>query len=148
MLDPDTAIDIAADLQKWILPALGELAGLASDEADGIVQQAIAGAIRQFVSGADKATIKRIIHTMLRVVVCDGVGKLSDGDAWKAHFHGRYWQMLRVTAFAVEVNFLDFFGGLAGIRTWVTGQLANLRPGSSVSQPGAAGTSSGSSSTV
>lgn len=145
MLDPDTAIDMAADLQKWLLPALGELAGLASDERDGLVQQALAGAIRQFTSGADAATVKRLVRTMMRVTVCQGVGKLGDGDAWKAHFHGKFWTMLKVTAFAVEVNFLDFFGGAAGIRTWVTGHLKDLRAGDpSVSPPAPAGTSTAS----
>ena len=134
MLDPDTSIDVAADLEKWILPALGELAGLASDDADASIQQALAGAIRQFVAGSDKVTIKQLIRTMMRVTVCEGVGRLSEGDVWKAHFHGRFWPMLKVTAFAVEVNFMDFFGGLAGIRTWVAGQMKDLGIGESPSE--------------
>jgi hypothetical protein len=144
MMDPDTAIDVSVDLQKWFLPAVGELAGLAGEEGDSVLQSSIAGAVRAFVAGADKTTIKRTIKTMMRFTTCEGVGKLSNGDAWKTHFHGRYWAMMRVVAFAVEVNFTDFFGGLAGIRTWVIGQLAEQEKADSQSPPAYAGTSSDS----
>ncbi len=142
-LDPDRALSIACELEHLLLPAVGEILAVDKDGEDGIARKAVAAALQRFVSQADEARVKKVVSTMMRVTTCNGVGQL--GDAWKLHFHGRFWSMLKVTAFAVEVNFFDFFADSAGTRTSLTGLLKDLLAGAFASPPSRSGGSGDSS---
>lgn len=148
MLDPDRAIDVATDLQRWLLPAVSELLTVDSteDDDDPKLAAAIASGIRAFVAGSDKDTTRRLIETMMTVTTCKDVGRLGGKEkVWRVHFQGRFWTMIKVTAFAVEANFSDFFEGLAGTRISVIGQAMGLGKGPSGSHETSDGGSGASS---
>jgi len=140
-LDPDTALDIAVDLQGMIVPALAEILGK-DDATDAELQGAVAVGLREFVASTDKAKVKRVVHTMLAKVFAHGTG-LLDRETAQQHFLGRPAHMIKVVIFAVEVNFSDFFDELSGIRTWATAKLAGAGADPSNSPEEPAGTSGG-----
>lgn len=144
-LDPDTALEMACELEHLILPALGQLATVAVDPDR--ISDAITQAVAKLVAATEPPRVQKLVRTMMSVVTCQGVGSLK--TAYQAHFIGKFWTLIQVVAFAVEVNFLDFFDGLAGIRTWVAGRIEELEKignlGDSGSPPNADGTSGASS---
>lgn len=145
-LDPDTAIEIACDLEHLVMPAISEMLTVDKDAADAsATRKAVAAALQRFVAQSDKQRIQKLVHTMMQVTSCDGVGLLGQGNAWKVHFHGRFWPMMRVVVFALEVNFFDFFGDLAGTLSSGTGPWAEILKGAFASPPAPAGTSGASS---
>ncbi|HKI86166.1 MAG TPA: hypothetical protein VKA53_05435 [Thermoanaerobaculia bacterium] len=144
-LDPDRAIDMACELEQLIMPALSEMITVEKDGDTSVLRKAVASAVQRFVLSSDRDRVRKLVHTMMQVTTCDGVGRLGEGEAWKAHFLGRFWSMIRVTVFAVEVNFFDFFGDSGDTLSSVIAQLKEILKGAFDSPPAPAGTSTASS---
>ncbi len=142
-LDPETAITIFAELEQLLLPALGQVAGVVLEdgaESDALVQGSIAAALRELAAAGDAARLKRIVAAMMRVTTAAGVGVLGGNDAlWRVHFQGKFFTMVKVTAFALEVQYRDFFGGIGSIRTWVRSHLPAKEAAPSGSPPAPVG---------
>lgn len=145
MLNPDVALDLMGDVLRLLGPAVGPMLGAGKDDSDARIAEVAGTALVALGSAADKALVRNIVATLMRVTVAQGVGKLEDNGLRQLHFHGRVFTMLKVVAFAVEVNYADFFDGMANTLTSAAGRVAALREAAFGSPPVPAGISGASS---
>lgn len=133
-IDPESAFDIFVDLVQVVAPGVATAVGGLQDVFEALARarsgdsdQSTVGAIllasddvraglRALVAGLDKTKMRAAMKTFSQVTtVRDGDGKASKlADVWTAHFTGRFAAQLEWFAFAIEVNYLDFFNMLAG----------------------------------
>lgn len=135
-------------LLRTVGPAFGAVAsGSVSDllNRDVNLGEAMQSLAQNFTAD-DIVAIRDVMLGNNTVQMRGGKGYvLLKGDAWDAHFTGKYFDSLKLLAFCLEVNFGDF---LAGIRSAVVAQgLVHEVPASSSSDsPSASTGSSGGSS--
>lgn len=125
-----TASTMLVRLLKIVGPAIGELAPLAGKAESlqdlGGLPVGILGPALVAVAEAvgDSATFEKLLTDILRgtlVIARDESGKLTKHDlsggreAIDAAFDGRLRDLFVVAAFALEVNFGDFFAGIAPV---------------------------------
>jgi hypothetical protein len=126
MLDPMVASDLLVDIGKVIAPALGAIGGFALGEKDGVskllegdgngsgetvVGSAFERGVVGFVDRLEKQKLREIVETMARATALV-VGPQEEPELWplfNAHFGGRLVAMYKWLAFALEVQYADFF---------------------------------------
>lgn len=128
MLDPLLATDLLTDLCQLLAPALGALGGVMVKEKGDILQKALDGfeaddktnidtaferAVLGFFGRLDKAKQREWIGMLAKVtmlVLPDGKEPML-GPVFTKHFQGRIFAMYKWMAFALKVQFRDFFSG-------------------------------------
>ncbi len=129
MLDPLVASDVLIDIGKVLAPALGAIGGFALGDKDAVAKlldgedgaegekesesrlsPAFERAVIGLVDRLDKAKLREIVDLLAKVSFLVG----SEGEAqlrtvFPVHFRGRLKTMYRWLAFALEVQFADFF---------------------------------------
>lgn len=133
MLPPLEAHDVLMDLTKTVLPSFGNLlasfvgspagggeepGGAASSFWDLIEQvsdrEQMAEAFHALARSLDKEQVRALMRRMAELTrVQMGERQPTLSDVFDAHFQGRIMSMYRWLAYALEVNFGDFFGSLA-----------------------------------
>lgn len=73
------------------------------------VEELMATGVRVMLSELDPDTSDRIIKTVFDGVKLEGVGNLDEPATFDAHFRGRVMSIYKVFAWAMEVNYQDFF---------------------------------------
>ncbi len=138
-LDPLTAIDLSVDIGKTLGPAFGALFGGAGG-IEEVVERKVdfgAGAALLF-QHLDKATLRAAMKTLAKVTHAGGVPL---DPIFAAHFHGKLGVMMRWFAFALKVQFADFFEGWGG-GAGLAGILASLQSRSPSTSTGLSGNQS------
>ena len=128
MLDPLIATDLLADLGQIMAPTMGALGGLiAKEKGDALTKMldgfnsedntsidvAVEKAIVGFFGKFTKEKQREIIGIMTKVTII----VLPDGkeprlqDTFEVHFRGRILTLYKWLAFALKVQFQDFFSG-------------------------------------
>jgi hypothetical protein len=128
MLDPLVATDLLADIGQILAPTLGAIGGvLAKEKGDTLnkmfdgfeadddtnIDAAIEKAVVGFFQRFDKAKQRELIQTLAKVTVV----VMPDGkeprlqDTFQIHFRGRLKALYQWLAFALKVQFQDFFSG-------------------------------------
>jgi len=94
-----------------LVAAMGDkgLSGLLDSEADG---GAFLGVAKAIAGSLDSKRVLGITDTLAGVTYLEG--KALTGNALDAHFMGRVFSMLKWLAFALEVQFGDFFNAATG----------------------------------
>lgn len=124
-LDARTGRRLAFDLASSVLPAMAELMSALPDAkpdketlAKAIGNQGAVSAVQRLVAALPPSRLDEITELMAESTAVHGPGY---GDAgaplsrqFEDHFAGRYKAMLQWLAFALRVNFADFFGGTGG----------------------------------
>jgi hypothetical protein len=107
-----TALELFHSLTKALAPAV---AGVAATEGPGGMA-ALSSSLERVLVQLPAPELTRISKQLLsgaRVIVNGSsaeVNAISD-----VHFQGRVLSLLKVVAFAIEVNFPDFFGAFRGV---------------------------------
>lgn len=109
-LPPTRSLKLMARLLKIVGPALGQglSAGADLDKAD---ISAFGPAIEKLLLQLDGDTLDAVVKESLATARIDGQEALV---GFEVTFHGRLVELLKGVAFALEVNYSDFFGGLVG----------------------------------
>jgi hypothetical protein len=128
MLDPLLATDLLTDLCQLLAPALGALGGVLVKERGDVLQKALDGfdadektnidvaferAVLGFFGRLDKAKQREWIAMLTKVtmlVLPDGKEPMLSPIFLK-HFQGRVFAMYKWLAFALKVQYRDFFSG-------------------------------------
>ncbi len=114
-MQPSTAIDVFADLTKMLAPAIaGALEGAGKVNLGSMLEmdtgalpgELLAKATTALAQNIDPAATKRILAALRKVTLVDG--KQLD-VIFEAHFVGRLKDLFLWAAFAVQVQFGDFF---------------------------------------
>lgn len=128
MLDPLVATDLLADIGQVLAPTLGALGGILAKEKgdtlskvldgfepedntniDSAVEKAVVGFFQRF----DKAKQREFISILAKVtmvVMPDGKEPRLQ-DVFQIHFRGRVMSLYKWFAFALKVQYQDFFSG-------------------------------------
>jgi len=111
-------LEIMAELAKMLLPGMG---GFASGGIGSILKSDVGG--EQFATAAtklamaiDSAKVQKIVKTLAKMTSIFGEG-FGDAGApldvhLEDHFAGRYGELVAWLAFALRVNYGNFFEGL------------------------------------
>ena len=132
-------------LSKVLLPALGALVkGADGNIADVDLSKIdLAGAAEALATAMDPDEFDRIVDQLAGTTEVWGPGFGDLGGnlprAFDEHFSARYASMLKWLAFALKVNFSDFFDGKGSVAGLVAGLRSPVAPSASPS------TSTGSS---
>ena len=131
MLDPLVASDLLADLGFVLAPAIGALGGvLVKEKGDGLgklldgtaeesdedsniddaVEKAVIGLFGRF-SKAKQRELISILQKVTIVVLPDGKEPRLQ-DIFTVHFRGRLKSLYLWLAFALKVQYQDFFSGM------------------------------------
>jgi len=142
MLDPLTAADLLADIGYMVAPVAGSIGGafatkpislksLFNGEAsdieglDKMFETAVIGFFNRFTKAKQREIIA-ILASVTRVVLSDGKEpQLS--NILTAHFRGKIKSMYQWIAFAMKVQFSDFFTGPGGDISAFISQETNAR---------------------
>lgn len=122
-MDPFTALEVFGDLQKAIVPVIGNLAVIIDDKATSIndlldkgidfskIGQALSAASNQLDGKTIAALAKKLITKELITVQFDGSredqSRMDDAAVARA-FTGKTQEMLRLIFKIAEVNYGDF----------------------------------------
>ncbi len=112
------AFALFTKLGKVLAPALARAADLQLDPDMDV--SALAPALGELFAQLDPADATQLAHDVLisTSVVADGrITELSQSGAIDLVFGGRFLAFLKTMAFAIEVNFRDFFDGTLGSAT-------------------------------
>ena len=135
MLAPEDSIDLLVDIAKVIGPSLGKAADAAGDGDDQkglnafldqeINKEFFSGIVRTMTDRLDKQAVRRAMKMLSEktFVTIDKDGKTIKAKlntVFAAHFLGRPLSILKWFAFALKVNYGNFFGALGG--AFVQGQ--------------------------
>lgn len=126
-LGATAGLRMSAELIKILAPSLGALAGNA--DLTGGIKSAIGGhlkpkaledAARALASSLDSTKVQAIVKELADTTEIWGPG-FGDAGAplsmhFDDHFAGKYVNLGRWLAFALKVNFSDFFDGLSGMQ--------------------------------
>lgn len=141
MLSPLVAMDLLVDLSKMLGPGLGPLADAMSGAVKGegvnigaLLDMEIGGdvfsrAAESLFGNLDKGVVRTAIQTLAEV------SQIGGAPLWKTfevHFRGRLGTMSKWLAFALKVQYGDFFSALTGQR--LSGQ--GMTPAVSLSPTG------------
>lgn len=128
MMDPLLATDLLTDLCQLLAPALGALGGVLVKEKGDVLQKALDGfeesdktnidvaferAVLGFFGRLDKTKQREWIDMLAKVsVLITSEGKEPGlSTVLRKHFQGRVFAMYKWLAFALKVQFRDFFSG-------------------------------------
>lgn len=120
MMPAGRARKLFLKLVKTLGPALGELTeGASEDRLSAAIQ-----ALSENLSEVELDAIFDLVFNSQTVFLVDGSRKQAlKLDICELHFRGKFFDQLKVLAFAIEVNFSDFLdvfkspGGLAAAVT-------------------------------
>lgn len=102
-------------LGKFISNPIAKLAGMVkpgSKALDSEVSAEVLGqAVQAFFESCDEATLELTVKELLTSTTRDGRPIVFDSD-----FCGQMGHLFKVLAFILEVNFKDFFSGIAALR--------------------------------
>jgi hypothetical protein len=106
-------------LQPKIAPAVGAvfgaLAPLAKGDMGGADVEALAPLLGGFFAKLGPADLEEVVRTLLDGATMDGTPLFSAaGDTFNLRMQGRTLDTWKLLAFAVKVNYPDFFGLLGG----------------------------------
>jgi hypothetical protein len=110
---------LLAELFKVAGPALGDLASAAAG-AKGVSEvkvESLAGALRQLADRLEPAFLDRLCEELAastQLVLDGGARAVPLKQEMEFHFAGRYGAMFKWIAFALKVNYADFFGAWSG----------------------------------
>lgn len=122
-LDPFTANDLLLDLGEAFGAAGGKLDFLDGEGIDAKVDAAsIARAVGEFCRNVPREKFHYMVKRLGERTSVQGVGLLENQARIDELFRGRLLDLYKWIAFALEVNYRDFFGAIVG----ATG----LKPGS------------------
>lgn len=118
-----TAVEVFHALTKALAPAVAGVA--AAEGSNGVA--ALTGSLERMVAqlpAPELVRLSKLLLTGARVVVngqSAEVNAISD-----VHFQGRVLALFKVVAFAVEVNFPDFFAAFRGVAGRLGKKAANI----------------------
>jgi hypothetical protein len=125
-------------------PSVGKLAG-GWDPKKGVLGNDVGPAIERLSRDLSADDIEAVVNTLLEAqtirMTRDGKSPILDREKWELHFTGKYLESLKVIAFALEVNFGDFLGGLQDALASKGEAPAAPEPSSSESPQASTGTS-------
>ena len=143
---PTKVLQTAPILGRLFLPALGKLVGGAASGAGSIgdVLESdlsgvdFGGAAQVLMAAWDQPQIDMLVSELAKTTeVCiDGNKWPRLADIFDVHFSGRTKEMLGWLAFAVEVQYGDFFGGLRGAVGRAQALKGSQSPSTSAGQSG------------
>ena len=116
MLPPKTAMDMLVDIGKVVGPSLGTIMDAASRNGGvsellgmSVTSEFFSKAAGELFQRMDKAVLRSVIGQLAQVSMADGV-KLE--DTFDIHFRGKLGSMVKWLAFALKVQFGNFFSAL------------------------------------
>lgn len=128
MLDPLVATDLLADIGQVLAPSLGALGGILAKEKgdtlskvfdgfepeeqtniDSAVEKAVVGFFQKFTKEKQRELIG-VLAKVTVIVMPDGKEPRLQ-DVMQIHFRGRLKTLYKWLAFALKVQFQDFFSG-------------------------------------
>jgi len=112
MLSATRATKLLVKLGKMLGPAFAEIArgeGGLDREIDGAL---FAGAVSALFASADPDEVDAILKELAEVTLADGKGLRPIYDI---HFAGKIGRLMRWAAFALQVQYEDFFGALGSV---------------------------------
>lgn len=133
MLTADVGLDVGYDLAQALGPAIGKL-----DQGD------VGEAAAMLFARLPKEDFKRLVHTLVDSADADGK---PVREVFNHVFMGKPMTLMKVFAFALELNFSSFFAGLGGAKGLLAKAMARAASGSMFPNTSAGGGSSGGSST-
>ena len=118
MLPPKTAMDLLVDIGKVVGPSVGTLVDAASSKGGAaallemsVTSEFFSKAASELFERMDKSVLRSVIDQLAKVSMADGVKLESTLDI---HFRGKLGTMFKWLAFALQVQFGDFFNALGG----------------------------------
>ena len=112
MLSATRATKLLVKLGKMLGPAFVEIAkgeGGLDREIDGAL---FAGAVSALFASADPDEVDAILKELAEVTLADGKGLRPIYDI---HFAGKIGRLMKWAAFALQVQYEDFFGALGSV---------------------------------
>ncbi len=104
-------------LFKVLGPAFGELTAGGAKNVDEVDSGALARAIQELALRITSDDLEDVVQELARTTrIRMGDKEPELASVMELHFAGRYDELIRWLAFALEVNYGSFFGGLAGLR--------------------------------
>lgn len=136
MLPATRATKLLVKLGKMLGPAFAAIArgeGGIDREIDGAL---FAGAVSALFASADPDEVDAILKELAEVTLADGKGLRPIYDI---HFAGKIGRLMKWAAFALQVQYEDFFGALGSVlaEAGLSSAMESLSPKASIGASGA-----------